>query len=116
MLFEEGQSRRRVVVGPATSVVVTAVAVEAEVIKAVDCISLPVEAEVAVGISTERLEVTDALLLFADSLPPTTPPAAAPITSIEPMIAIIQNAFGARPHIRLRGCVCISGCDCSRAS
>jgi len=98
VLFEEGQSRIRVYLGPIMVVVVCGGLVVEEA-----------EVEVVVRSCADTVvlvfEITSLLLAeferdFDARLPPTPPPTAPPITTAI-TIAVIQNAFVERPQMRL---------------
>ena len=89
VLFEEGQSRRRVAEGPITGVVVR----EGVRFEVTD-VGVEVGLEVVFEVDLEDLCACEA---------PTPPPIAAPITMTDTTANMIQNVFGASPH-SFEGC------------
>ena len=108
MLLEEGQSTRRVSVGP----MVVDVLRETVVVKETEELVGATEDELATDVlDTLVVLVTcelvgaaaDLASLFLPArLPPTPPPTAAAMIMTAMMVATIQKVFAARPHIRFR--------------
>ena len=86
VLFEEGQSRRRVADGPITGVVVR------------EGVRFEVAEVGGAELVLESVFDVDFVEDLCDCEAPTPPPTAAPITMTEMMAKTIQNVFGARPH------------------
>jgi hypothetical protein len=112
VLFEEGQSIRRVSVGP---MVVDVLRETVVVVEGTEEVMGPAEDELgadvltvfatlAVLVSCELVDAAaDLLSLFLPArLPPTPPPTAAAMIMNATMAATIQKVLAARPHIRLR--------------
>jgi hypothetical protein len=104
--FEEGQSRRRVVEGPTTFVVVIAVlvvlfVVGEEVVVPVDCEDIVVK---LCGDGVVELIIGAWLFFFDEVLAPTPPPIAAATTIMTMTASTKQKVFAATPHIRRPVC------------
>jgi hypothetical protein len=116
VLLDEGQSRRRVALGPTMVVVATlSVDVGVTVGEGVDDevdvdtdaeFGVDVDADVSVAEEPDNdcADVTPVVSFFEARAPP-TPPAIAATTATSAMIAIIQNVLFLKPHI-VRGWSC----------